>query len=377
MSPRNSSTFSSDKARTRFILYLVISTLGSLALLDLIICTLFAYPGNPKATNPTRIQMYFEYGRSTDGQLARMTRRDPSKTAPITLAGWYDPIVAEEPKEPQNLPIITIYGMSHAVQLAHALGRVTHAYTARAVGAPGATANWAYGAYLRDRGGHKSTAVVLALMSANLPMITTMTPMTWNIGFPMPYTADRFYAQEDQLKVVHPPYDSFEGYTRAFQDPLKWAAACATFAKNDTMYDTFIRSASFLDHSSLVRLIRRAYGQRLARNAGRGVLDQSGFNPKSEQVKVARAIVTNFARQARSDGMIPVVYLVNNFGYSNYLYQALEPALAQDKIPFVSSDRVASPSDPRAYLPNSHFVDSVDDRLAQTLISVVEAERQK
>jgi len=321
--------------------------------------------------------MYFEYGRSTDGQLARMTRRDPSKTAPITLAGWYDPIVAEESQEPHDVPIITFYGMSHAVQLAHALGRVTRAYKARAVGAPGATGNWAYGAYLRDRGGHKSTAVVLALMSANLPMITTMTPMTWNIGFPMPYTADRFYAQGDELRVVRPPYDSFKGYTEAFEDPVKWAAVCAAFAQNDTMYDRFIRTASIFDHSSLVRLIRRAYGQRLARNAGRGVLDQTGFNPDSEQVRVARAIVANFARQARFDGMIPVIYLVNNFGYSNYLYQALESTLIQGGIPFVSSDRVASPSDPRSYLPNSHFVDSVDDKLAQTLVSVVEAERKK
>ncbi|HEY5503836.1 MAG TPA: hypothetical protein VIK28_01665, partial [Sedimentisphaerales bacterium] len=266
-------------------------------------------------------------------------------------------------------------GMSHAVQLAHALGRVSSAYTPRVVGAPGATANWAYGAYLRDRGGLKSRAVVLAFMSANLPMITTMSPMTWNIGFPMPYTADRFFVGKGKLQVVHPPYESFEQYVDTFSDPKKWAAACEVFAKNDTMYNSFIRRASILDHSSLLRLIRRAHGQRLERNAGVGVLDQTGFNADSEQIKVARAIVHEFALRARADGMIPIIYIVNNLGYSDYLYQALSPTLNSDKIPFVSSHQIVSPNDPRGYLPNSHFIDSVDEQLARKLIEVVEAEK--
>src|SRR5260221_13108329 len=124
-----------------------------LTAIDVLVNVVFAYPSDPKVLFPPRLQIYFEYGRSTDAQLARMTRADKAQTAPITLSGWYNPIVAEEKNESSNVPIITFYGMSHAVQLAHALGRVTHAFKARSVGAPGATANWAYGAFLRDRGG--------------------------------------------------------------------------------------------------------------------------------------------------------------------------------------------------------------------------------
>jgi hypothetical protein len=342
-----------------------------LAVLDIAINLAFAYPSDPKAI-PSRLQIYFEYGRSTDAQLARMTRPDRSRTAPITLAGWYDSLPIDEKAGAPENPVITFYGMSHAVKLAEAIGRVTTKYTARAVGAPGATANWAYGAYLRDRGGKKSRAVVLAFMSANLAMITAMSPMTWNIGFPMPYTGDRFYVADKKLQVIHPPYDSFDTYVATFDDPKKWEAACDVFAKYDTMYSPFVRKATFLDHSSLFRLVRRAYGQHLERRVRGAVLDQSGFHPDTEQMEVARAIIHDFALHARADGMVPVIYLVNNLGYSDYLFRALSPALKADNVPFVSSHQIVSPNDPRGYLADSHFTPAVDDRIARALIAVIE-----
>src|SRR5262249_17814239 len=154
-----------------------------------------------------------------------MTRPDRSQTAPNTLYGWYDPLGIEEfPSKPQN-SVVTIYGMSHAVRLGNALARISDQFTPRMVGAPAATSNWAYGAYLRGRGGGKSRAVVLAFMSQNFAMITTLSAMTWTLDLPMPYTADRFYVEGDRLEVIHPPYTSFEQYVNAFYDPIKWSEA--------------------------------------------------------------------------------------------------------------------------------------------------------
>jgi hypothetical protein len=122
----------------------------------------------------------------------------------------------------------------------------------------------------------------------------------------------------------------------------------------------------------LFRLVRRAYGQRFLRNARKSVLDSSGFRADSEQVKVARAIIRDFAKQARSDGVIPVIFLVNNLGYSDHLFKALSPVLEEDHIPYLSSHTIASPDDPRGYLPDSHFTDEVDDKLARALVKVIE-----
>jgi hypothetical protein len=357
------------------VLHVPFWVLIGLVTIDVLINFILGYPTDPKVVNPSWLRMYFEYGRSIEGQLSRMTRKERSKTAPITLSGWYDPLeINEFISEPQR-PIVTIYGMSHAVRLGFALARTSDRFVPRTVGAPGATTNWAYGAYLRDRGGHKSRAVVLAFMSQNFPMITTLSAMTWTPDSPMPYTSDRFYVDGDQLAVIHPPYTSFQQYVDTFDDPVKWSAACDFFAKYDPMYNAFIMHANVLDHSSLFRLVRRAYGQRFLRNARAAVLDTAGFRPDSEQVRLAHAIIHEFTMQARSDGMIPVIFIVNNLGYSDYLFRALKPALDADNVPYLSSDSIVSPNDPRGYLPDSHFTDKVDDKLAVALAKLIESSK--
>src|SRR5262245_21053642 len=99
MSQLSSSIFSSStdsSGRTGRALRLCAWIVISLAAIDVSIKLVFAYPSDPRNIHPTWLQAYFEFGRSTDGQLRRMTRADVSLTAPITLSGWYDPLVAED-----------------------------------------------------------------------------------------------------------------------------------------------------------------------------------------------------------------------------------------------------------------------------------------
>jgi len=375
MSQLNSSTSSSDPSQ-RYLLsagpLIALWMVLGLAVIDLFINVAFAYPSDPKTVDPPRLRLFFEYGRSVEAKLARMTRADPSQTAPITLSGWYEPLAVGEPPAAVAKPVVTFYGMSHTMRLAAALGRVTDRYLGRAVGAPGATTNWSYGAFLRDHGGGESQVVVLSLMSYNLPMITSFSPMIWDQDSPMPYTGDRFHLEGGQLTVVHPPFASFQRFYETFRDPAKWAEAKAVFAKNDPMYDGFVVTSSVLDRSALIRMLRRAYGQSLVRRARSAVLDQTGYQPQSEQIQIARAIVKDFAREARKEHLLPVIFLVNNLGYSDFLYQAIKPALDADDIPYLSSHTVASPDDPRAYLPDSHFTDAVDDKLALALVDLLD-----
>jgi hypothetical protein len=368
ISNSNGVRFGPAAAAIRVVAWVLIG----LVTIDFLIDLLLAYPSDPRVTNPSPLRSYFEYGRSIEGQLSRMTRLDRSKTAPITLSGWYDPIVIEEFPSEQEKPIVSFYGMSHAVRLGFALARNSDGFVPRIIAAPGATTNWAYGAYLRDRGGRKSRAVVLAFMSQNFPMITSLSPMTWIFDKPMPYTADRFNLEDNQLRVIHPPYSSFDRYVESFNDPEKWSKVQEFFAENDPMYNSFMMRANILDYSSLFRLLRRAYGQRFLRDARKAVLDGSGFRTDSEQIKVARAIVHEFAIQARHDGMIPIIFIVNNLGYSNYMYEVLSPVLHAESIPYLSSHLIISPNDPRGYLPDSHFTDEVDDKLAGALVKLIE-----
>ena len=384
MSQHSSYTSSSSLAfgwRVAPLLVIAGWMIASLATIDVFIDFAFPYPRDPKVLTPTRLQQYFEYGRSAEGALRRMTRADPATTAPITLAGWYDPLLATQwgvsgqvplTAKPDK-PVVTIYGASHSVRLAAALGRVSKDLISRSVGAPGATPNWAYGAYLRDRGGGASVAVVLTFNANELAMITSFSPSIWSGDFPMPYAGDRFYIEGGELKTIRPPYDSFKSYQQTFFDPKAWAAAVDFFARNDPLYDAFSFRANVLDYSVLARLVRRAYNQNHTRANLHEVLDKSGFHPESQGVQVARALIHAFATQARTDGMIPVIYLVNNLGYSDLLFRALQPALAADKVVYVSSHTLVSPDDPSAYLPDSHFTDVNDDRLATAIAQAIKA----
>lgn len=361
--------------RAKPILILIMWAFLGLAAIDVIINLAFAYPKDPKVTEPSRLQLYFEYGRSAEGKLARMTRPNPSETAPITLSGWYDPSVPTERPSKSDVPVVTFYGASHTARLSEALGRTSHSFAPRLLAAPGATSNWAYGAYLRDQGRRKSRAVVLSFTSLNFPMISSFSPMMWSADMPMPYTADRFSLEGDHLKIIHPPYSSFDDYVKAFYNPAAWSSVLEFFAKNDPYYNPFIVRASILDHSALWRLFHRAQSQNALNKRQSSAVDHYRIRPDSEEVKLAHAIIREFARQARSEGMIPVIFIVNNLTYSDSLFKALLPALEADRVPYLSSHTIVSPSDPRGYLPDSHFTDEVDDRLAVALGEIIEKAR--
>lgn len=345
-----------------------------LVVIDFAVGALFAYPDDPKDINPSPLALYFDYGRSMEGRLRRATRADPAASAPITQSGWYAPLQAVTRDAKPGATEVTVYGMSHAVRLAEALHEVAPNYVVRSVGAPGASMNWAYGAFLRDKGLANSKVAVLAVMSSTLPMVLSPAPMNWNTSFAMPYTADRFVMAPQGLKRIPPPYESFADYVATLDDPARWQAALATFRKTDPFYDPFLVQASWLDNSTIVRLVRRAWAQRRDQATRGDVLTARGYRADSEAVLVANGIVADFAKTARARGLVPVIYVVDSFGYGDQLSRALRETLVRDRIPFLSSSSLVDPGNPTAYLPDSHFTDANDRKLAQGLAAILDRE---
>lgn len=376
MHPHSSSTSSSEDdsfAVRRRAWRTLLWALLWLAALDIGASIAFSFPQDIRSTDPGKLRLFFDYGRSMEGRLRRMTRADPAATAPITLAGWYRPLHAVERRAAPGSVPVTVYGMSHAVRLADALHVVSPRYAVRSVGGPGATTNWSFGAYRRDAAGRGSRVVVLAIMSSTLPQITSMTPMTWNVSFPLAYTQDRYILDGGRLRVIAPPYDSFAGYVATLDNPRKWAAALELFARYDPFYDPLMFRATWLDHSTLVRLARRAWINRRDRETAADVLTARGFNPDSEAVRLANAIIAEFAAMARRNGQVPVIYIVNNYGYGDQLHRALRATLERDNIPYLSSETVVDPNDPGNYLPDTHFTDANDRKLARALDAIIAA----
>jgi hypothetical protein len=357
---------------------LVIASLWIIAYLlivDIAINVILPYPKDPRNISPSTLSEFFEYGRSVEGKLMRMTRPSDDQSAPILLTGWLrEPKIRifSDVQDPAHNPVITVYGMSHSVQLAEDMAKVDHAFVIRSFGAPGAVPSWSYAAFLLDKERIYSDVAVLALMTRGVPLIATTTGLTNHFDSVWPYTYPRFFLQDGNLAQITPPFVSLEGYRDYFYDKTKWKAYIHWLRENDKFYDPLLFRGSFLDQSSILRMIRRgyAYASRSKKEA-RIYDDRKGFKIESEEVKILRAIIEAFAREARKRHSLPIVYLVNNVLMSDHLFKLLEPTLSSANILFLSTHEIAPPNDPTNYLPDSHFIPAKNMELARAMMKII------
>lgn len=348
-----------------------------LVVIDVGVNLAFRYPSDPKQ-KPNSLQQYFEYGRSTEGKLLRMTGLTDETSAPIVSAGWLEP--RRFPEEPETRKsgdrlLVATYGMSFSGLLAGAIARTHPDVTVRSISAPSATANWTYGAYLLDRGRHQADAAVFTVMSSNIAMNTTLSGMTAVFDTPYPYTQPQYAIEKGKLKEIRPLVGALAEYRKALlENPTEWVLFRQQLAKLDPYYTPVLFRASLLDQSALIRLLRRSYAATKRQQLTQQVYGPDGFDPDSKQITILREMIRNFAETARGDGVIPIVYIVNNIGSKDHLYQALKPLLDQNSIPYVSSHTFASPDDPRLFLDNGHFLQSIDEEIAAEVIRVIDEE---
>ena len=129
----SSSTFSSELVRSkrlndftqlkRYVLGIVLWTIGALVLFDAVVGLAFRQPSDPRQASSS-LQTYFDYGRSIEGKLRRLVGSTPEQDAPIVEAGWlaHDCDIATPP--PPGKLAFDIYGMSHSAQLAEQMLRL-------------------------------------------------------------------------------------------------------------------------------------------------------------------------------------------------------------------------------------------------------------
>ncbi|NEO87636.1 MAG: hypothetical protein F6J87_25750 [Spirulina sp. SIO3F2] len=349
--------------------------------IDVGINSLFAYPRDVK-TPPSNLELYFDYGRSTEAKLQRMFGPTPETSAPITGAGWLDQTQFD--REPNQVEsgkelMVATYGMSFSQLLGFAIARTQDQVTVRNIRAPLAPPNWSYAAFTMDLGNHQADGAVLTIMSQNLPMLNTMTGSTVAFDTPYPYTHPHYELAGEDLDTIAPSLITETDVRQALLDsPEQWQTFRQQLERHDPFYDPLLFRESWLDRSALLRLVRRGYAQ--VSNQGRRnrvYQAKTGFNPESSQVKILEALVRDFAQAARSQDIVPVIYLVNNIGYQDHLDQLLIPLLEAEGIPYVSSSDFAPTDDPRLFLGDGHFLEEIDEAIAAEVVNVVRQNRQQ
>jgi hypothetical protein len=346
-----------------------------LLIIDVGINVIFPYPKDPRNISPSALALFFEYGRSVEGKLARMTKRTDEGSAPILTAGWISNPLDRAYSSIQTeiiQPTIGVYGMSHSVLLADDMAKLDPSLTIRACGAPGAVPSWSYAAYLSDRKQHHSDVVILGIMTIGVPLICTTSGTTNHFDRVWPYTYPRLVIHNGTLDFLWPPFISLDGYREYFYDSVKWGTYVRWLKENDKYYDPVLYRKTVLDKSSIFRMIRRTYAYSSRGKKDAEVYDdRHGFNKKSEEVKILLSIIENFAEKARQDNSIPVIYIVNNLFTGSRLYDLLESTLLDHHIPFLSSHSICAPNDPRNYLPDTHFVPKKNLELAKAMLQVI------
>jgi hypothetical protein len=371
MKRSSSSTSSSEAPRAhRLAVPVAVYTAAWLLLLDVAIDVTFRVPEDPRI-EPSKLERYFDYGRSVESKLRRMVGPTREQSAPVVPVGWLDPTeevdAPSRPSQPGHV-LIAGYGQSFTGNLLGALHAIDPRFELRFRGGPGSPLSHSFEMYRMDRGRHEAEVVVIGVLASAISGLTSMTNMTVQFEAPVPCTYPRFVLRDGELAAIQPSIRSFEQLQAALADEQRWAGFVAELARHDAGFDRLVFERDLLDHSSLGRTIRRGYGQKHAREFNAAFVDADGLRNHAQVIDVAEALLAEFAESARRDGKRPYVLLLNDRGFEDHLHRALGPRLAQRGIPYFSTHELAPPKQARVFLPDGHFLPEIDRALAAAFL---------
>lgn len=341
---------------------------------DVAVNLLFEYPKDNRV-EPNTLQRYFDYGRSTEAKLRRTIGDNEGDEASIVAEGWIGPLSRTATVQAEAINI-AVYGSSFADRMGRAARDLAPEKVIRIIGAPAAPLSWSYAAFVEDTKILKPEAAVLTILSQGLGTLSAMTGATANFDIPYPYTQPHYIIPGDNkkpgVKPIEPIIKSLPEMRAAlFEREALLKEYIAQLRQYDPYYHELLFKSGWSDHSALLRLARRGFWGWHRRRVEAGLYSAEGFNPEHPVSKLAMALVGSFVRDARKQDILPVIYLVNNYGMDAHLYNLLSDTIDELDVSYISSHTEISPSDPRAYLSDSHFRPDLDKLMAQQVLNEV------
>jgi hypothetical protein len=383
MSQRSSSTSSSeaslpeaDEARHPIGEVLTVTgwTLVFLIGLDVAVNLLFPYPTDPRQPPSDQLVSYFDYGRSIEGKIRRLVGPTDETSGPLATAGWIDDdVIAEQPQRAERSDglLVSVYGMSFSSQVATAMAELDSRITPRLFAGPSAPANHSFAFYQRDRGGN-ARVVILGILASSVVGLATDNGMTWRFEGPAPFTYPRFRATPAGLEGRWPTVRTLGQMRAALGDREAWEELVAGIRVDDDVYDPFLFNENALDRSAMVRLGRRAWGQRVVGQARRRLRNSAGFDGDSGEIRALRAILAAFADEVRKDGKLPMVLLLHDPDYRDHLFQAVKLTIEEKSIPSVSTHAICPTTDPRHFVADGHFTPAANRLIARAVLDEID-----
>jgi hypothetical protein len=349
-----------------------------LAAADVAVSLVFPLPSDPRK-KASSLAEYFHYGLSTSAKIRRAIGPTNEKSAPLMLAGWIDDEVARgrrETKAPPGGLLVSFYGMSFSNDVAKTVAELDANVRVRTFSGPAAPPNHSFAIYSRDRGGD-SQVVVLAVLGSSVPGLVTNNGMTWRFEGPAPFVYPRYELQGNELVAQWPLIRTLDDVRARLGDPLGWARYRAQLRATDDFYNEFLFRRDIGDHSSLARMVRRAVAQRWQASCIARIHGPTGFVESSPAIASLRGIVAEFASISRRNSKIPIVLLIQDQGYRDHVYRALEPVLQSSRIPHISTHTIAPDTDRRNFIADGHFTEEAYKKIAKGLLDLIDGELKR
>jgi len=330
----------------------------------------FRPPADPRV-EPSRMQSYFEYGRSIEGKLRAMVTAEDETSAPIANAGW----LGEEAKlgalteatAPDRI-LVAAYGQSFTQKMLAQAQELDRRIEIRFMGGPSAPLSHSFKMQDLDRHAHTGRVVLVGILASSLPFLVTLTPMIWGFEAPTPFTYPRYRLENDELHETEPPITDLAGLRGALGDLQAFRVFRATLKANDPGFSAFLFDEDVLDASVLGRLVRRSLGHKHQTEFIDRYHSSAGFVNRDGLLDVARALLIEFARGVRADGRVPFVVLFENRGYAGHLVDALGTTLEANDIPYVSSGNTAPATNRGNFVADGHFTAEANRRIAEAFV---------
>ena len=238
-----------------------------------------------------------------------------------------------------------MYGNSFTLNIAQQMEKLDPRLAIEHFGGPGAPPNHSYACFvLRNETGQTRAPIQLfGVLADSLRRMLTISGLTTTFELPQPFTYPRYTLGSDGRLVPHQAsIQSPDDLHAALADPVKWQAFVDELAANDAFYAPEMMHANFADHSVLLRMVRRAWGQRLLRDRTASLHPETGFDGATPEIASCTAghfIVVDFADRARACQVKrPIVILFEDRGTAGCFRICWERTLEQ-KSHRICSDR--------------------------------------
>ena len=266
-------------------------TTAFLVAADVALGVAFRMPADP-AIPPAPLAQYFDFGASIESKMRRMVRDEDSTSAPVAQAGWLEPVGAGDSRRSARpgSRLVSVYGQSFTFQVAEPMARMDTSLTLRTRGGPASPPSHGYAIWEADRPRLRSDVAILGVLASSVRGMDAACASSWQFEAPPLYTYPRYHVGPDGRLVGEAPLvRSLAGLRAALADPALWRSWQAQLARDDDWYDPFLWRASWLDRSSLSRVLRRAWAQRVQREHLARLHDRTGVREDAESRRVHRS----------------------------------------------------------------------------------------